>query len=339
MEYFLLSLIPIFIFLGNLLLKKKNLISNYTGEIHQTFIGKKIIPLSGGIFLSLFCILIFMHDFTFLSISIFLIFLLGLSSDLNLISSPKLRLYLQGIFIFLFVYFTKLHVGSTRIYFLDLILNNMFLSYVFTTFCLMIVINGSNFIDGLNGLVLGYYGSVMIIIFKLNLIGILDIDGNNFIFFNFLIFCLFLFNIFDQLYIGDSGAYLLGFIISFFLILIYQSSKFISPFFIILLLWYPCFENLFSIIRKFKFKKSPIFPDTKHLHQLLFYFIKKKFLNQSLYSNNLASFSILFYNIIIFLFASIDISNTKFQVSLIFFNIIIYIFFYSKLLSFRYKIK
>tara|TARA_B100000787_G_scaffold169141_1_gene159508 strand:+ start:8036 stop:9055 length:1020 start_codon:yes stop_codon:yes gene_type:complete len=339
MEYFLLPLIPIFIFIGNLLLKKNNLISNYTGKIHQTFSGKKIIPLSGGIFLSLFCIVIFVNDFTFLSISIFLIFLLGISSDLNLISSPKLRLFLQGIFVLLFVYFTKLHVGSTRVYFLDLILGNIFLSYIFTTFCLMIVINGSNFIDGLNGLVLGYYGTVMIIIFKLDLIGNLNIDGNNFIFFIYLIFCLFLFNIFDQLYIGDSGAYLLGFIVSFFLILIYQSSQSISPFFIILLLWYPCFENLFSIMRKFKFKKSPIFPDTKHLHQLLFFFIKKNFLNQSLHSNNLASISILFYNLIIFLFACIDISNTKYQVSLIFFNIIVYIFFYSKLLSFRYKIK
>jgi len=339
MEYFLLSLVPIFIFIINQLLKKYTLISNYSGESHQTFIGKKIIPLSGGIFISFFCILIFIDNFNFLNAFIFLIFLLGLSSDLNLISSPKLRLFLQSVFIFLFVYFSKLHVGSTRIYFLDLILDNIFLSYFFTTFCLLIVINGSNFIDGLNGLVLGYYGTILIVIFKLDLINNLNINENDFIYFIYLIFCLFLFNIFDQLYIGDSGAYLLGFIVGFFLIMIYKTNETISPFFIVLLLWYPCFENLFSIMRKFKFKKSPTFPDTKHFHQLLFYFIKKKYLKESLFSNNLASFSILIYNIIIFVFASNYINNTKLHISLIFLNIIVYIFFYLRLLFFRYKIK
>ena len=34
--------------------------------------------------------------------------------------------------------------------------------FIFTTFCLMILINGSNFIDGLNGLLLGY--SLLIIL-------------------------------------------------------------------------------------------------------------------------------------------------------------------------------
>jgi len=338
MEYFLLSLVPIFIFTINQLLKKYTIISNYSGESHQAFIGKKIIPLSGGIFVSFFFILIFIDNFTFLNAFIFLIFLLGLSSDLNLISSPKLRLFLQSVFIFLFVYFSKLHVGSTRIYLLDLILDNIFLSYFFTTFCLLIVINGSNFIDGLNGLVLGYYGTILIVIFKLDLINNLNINENDFTYFIYLIFCLFLFNIFDQLYIGDSGAYLLGFIVGFFLIMIYKTNETISPFFIVLLLWYPCFENLFSIMRKFKFKKSPTFPDTKHFHQLLFYFIKKKYLKESLFSNNLASFFILIYNIIIFVFASNYINNTKLHISLILLNMIVYIFFYLRLLFFRYKI-
>ena len=215
MEIFFLFLVPIFIFIINSLLKKYTLISNYSGENHQRFAGNKIIPLSGGIFLSFFCILIFIDNFTFFSVFFLLIFLLGLSSDLNLISSPKLRLFLQTIFIFLFVYFSKLHVGSTRIYFLDLILDNILLSYFFTTFCLLIVINGSNFIDGLNGLVLGYYGTILIIIFKLDLINNLNIDEINFIYFIYFIFCLLLFNLFDQLYIGDSGAYLLGFIVGF----------------------------------------------------------------------------------------------------------------------------
>ena len=62
-----------------------------------------------------------------------------------------------------------------------------------------------------------------------------------------------------------------------------------SPFFIVLLLWYPCFENLFSIIRKYRLNLSPLNSDNKHFHQLLFYFIKKKFNLSALTSNNLGS--------------------------------------------------
>ena len=71
---------------------------------------------------------------------------------------------------------------------------------------------------------------------------------------------------------GDNGAYSLGFLIGFILIEIYNSNKEISPYFIVLLLWYPCFEILFSIIRKILFKINPLKPDTGHLHQKLFVF-------------------------------------------------------------------
>ena len=73
------------------------------------------------------------------------------------------------------------------------------------------------------------------------------------------------------MYLEDSGSYLIGISIGSLLILIYKEISFISPFFIVLLLWYPCFENLFSIIRKFNL--SPLNADNKHLHHLLFYYL------------------------------------------------------------------
>ena len=45
--------------------------------------------------------------------------------------------------------------------------------------------------------------------------------------------------------------------------------------FIILLFWYPSYEILFSIIRKNVMNKSPMTPDTNHLHHQIFYMIKK----------------------------------------------------------------
>ena len=85
-----------------------------------------------------------------------------------------------------------------------------------------------------------------------------------------LILFVFLLNLTNQLYMGDSGSYLLGFSFSIFLITIYKFNQDISPFFIILLLWYPSYENLFSIIRKNIIKRSPMYPDAKHMHQLIY---------------------------------------------------------------------
>ena len=63
------------------------------------------------------------------------------------------------------------------------------------------------------------------------------------------------------MFIGDSGSYVLGFIFGYLLIEVYITNQNLSPFYIILLVWYPCFETLFSIIRKFRLNRSPILPD------------------------------------------------------------------------------
>ena len=84
------------------------------------------------------------------------------------------------------------------------------------------------------------------------------------------------YNFFNKIFIGDSGSYILGFIFSIFLINFYNDNQQMSSFYIILLLWYPAFETLFSMIRKNILKRSPMKPDTNHLHQLIFYYVKKK---------------------------------------------------------------
>ena len=63
-------------------------------------------------------------------------------------------------------------------------------------------------------------------------------------------------NFLNKLFLGDNGAYMISFFIGFYLITIYnQNYQNITPYFVILLLWYPCFENLFSILRKIYYKK------------------------------------------------------------------------------------
>ena len=148
---------------------------------------------------------------------------------------------------------------------------------MFVSFCILIVINGSNFLDGLNTLNIGYYLLVCSTIYLLEFNN--EIVLNEVVITKFLVLFLFvfLFNLLNQFYLGDAGSYLLGFLFSIFLIYLYNLNSNLSPFFIILLLWYPCYETLFSMIRKKIFNKSMMHPDTNHLHQLIFFFVKKKF--------------------------------------------------------------
>ena len=221
---------------------------------------------------------------------------------------------------------------------LDKMLENIYFRYIFYSFCLLILINGSNFIDGLNGLLIGYFTLIILIIFYLNFYSYLEIERNIIILLLSTLLYLFILNINNKLFMGDSGSYALGLMCGYFLIKIYELNQEISPYFIILLLWYPCFENLFSIIRKFSFRKSPINADNNHLHQLVYFYLKKKKILKKLNVNNISSFLIIFYNLLIFIVSLNNLSNSQFQIILVLINIITYLIVYFKLFTFKYKI-
>ena len=86
--------------------------------------------------------------------------------------------------------------------------------------------------------------------------------------------------------LGDAGAYILSFFVGYLIINCHKFNPNISPYFFITLVWYPCYENLFSIIRKLKSKLSPLIPDNNHLHQLIYIRFKKKLLKINYLANN-----------------------------------------------------
>ncbi len=73
------------------------------------------------------------------------------------------------------------------------------------------------------------------------------------------------------IFLGDGGAYLLGFVFGELSVLVVVRNESVSSFFPILLCSYPIFETLFSIYRK-KFLRgmSPGIPDGVHLHMLVY---------------------------------------------------------------------
>ena len=63
---------------------------------------------------------------------------------------------------------------------------------------------------------------------------------------------------------------------SIFIIKFININKDISPLLALNLLWYPAFENLFSISRRILKKNNVSSPDKQHLHQIIFLYIKSK---------------------------------------------------------------
>ena len=323
----LLIIYILFVLLVNFLFKKFNLLGSYSGSNHQRFVNKSV-TLSGGIFIFLPFLYIFFELNLSFVICTSLLFILGLLSDTNFLDKPKLRLFLQFIILTFFVLGLKLEVFPTRIDFIDNNLQNTYFSYFFTVFCLLILINGSNFIDGLNGLLLGYLILILFFLIKLKMTSFIGVEILAFNKFFLLLLFILLLNFLNLLFLGDSGSYSISFIVGYFLVIIYNKINFLSPYFIILLLWYPCFENLFSIIRKNLNKNDPLKADNKHLHHYLYIFVKSKFNISNLSANNLTSILINLFNFIIFYIGSEYTTSTYLQLFLIIICITFYLIFY-----------
>ena len=336
MNLYIVNFLTIFFFsflLSKYFFKKKRLL-NFSGNNHQKFTSSLQVPLIGGLIV-LFAVIFFIPFFNIVTkITFLLILLVGLFSDLKYLNSPRIRLFFQFIVVLFFLIIGNLQLVNTNIFFLDLLLQNYFFSILFTSFCFLIIINGSNFLDGINLLVSGYYLSITLIIFILNGKNFIFLDNVSIINIIITLLVLLFFNIFNKLYLGDNGSYSLGFLYSYILVNFYIQNTYVSPFFIILLLWYPGFENLFSIFRRYFKEKSLLKPDTRHLHQLIFdYFKKKSFLKNKILINNFTGFLVISYNFVIMFFATFFIYNSKILLLIIFFNIFLYCYLYNSLVK------
>ncbi|WP_415275969.1 hypothetical protein ABXT68_00930 [Candidatus Pelagibacter sp. Uisw_116] len=318
----------------NLILVKKSLFLNFKGDNHQKFIASKNIPLSGGLIL-IFTSYYYLNllNFTY----VFFIFCVGFLSDIKKINSPKLRFIIQTLIVLGVVYFSSIAVPQTKIIFLDQLLANNTFRIFFSIFCILIIINGCNFIDGVNTSLVGY---CLIISLSLHYLDSNGVEISQIVdFYNLIpvLMALFILNFFNKLYLGDGGSYFLGLLFALCLINTYQINNNISPYFVVCLLWYPAFENLFSILRKKNLSRSPLYPDTNHLHQIIFLYLKKNFNIKSIYLNTATGTIINIYNLICIAIATQFYSHTKTQILIITFNIIVYLFLYRKLLHKKLK--
>ena len=205
------------------------------------------------------------------------VFFLGLLEDHTKHVKPAIRLIAALVSGYLFVWWMGANISHTGISILDTLLQLPFLGILFTCTILAGLTNAYNIIDGFNGLTsmiavitlaaIGYIGfrNQDMAISLLALISIAAIIG------------FFLFNYPRGLiFLGDGGAYFLGFWVGCLSILLSIRNSSVSPWFAALINIYPIFETLFSIWRKKFIKKmSPSVPDGVHLHMLIYGRISK----------------------------------------------------------------
>ena len=290
---------------------------------HKSFVSQNSVPISGGLIFILGT-LFFLKFETNINYIIFLIFFVGILSDLNILKSPYKRFILQVAIILVLTYLSKNFISSIRIPLFDYLLTYTFFKYFFVVFCLLILINGSNFIDGVNTLLIGYFLSVILIvnilIYKYNI----DFDTQNLNIIFVVLLTIFVFNFFEKFFCGDGGSYTISLVVGYFLIELSNLNIIISPYFIACLLWYPAYECLFSMVRKKVKKKEVTGPDNNHFHQLLFVFLSKKMKLKKWIISSVTGIFINIYNLIIFYIALINVSQTKILISIIILNIFLY---------------
>lgn len=199
-------------------------------------------------------------------------FAAGLIEDFTKKVSPRNRLLATAVSAGLACWFLGATINRTDIPGLDWLVAYSAAGAVLTVFAVAGIANSVNIIDGFNGLasmcVVIMLGALAYVGFQVGdpVIGVLALAGIGavlgFFFWNFPAGLIFL---------GDGGAYFLGFYVAELSILLLVRNPEVSPLFPLLVCIYPVFETLFSIYRR-KFIRAvpPSMPDGIHLHSLIY---------------------------------------------------------------------
>lgn len=156
---------------------------------------------------------------------------------------------------------------------LDQAMQYLPIALVFTVFAVGGVANAINIVDGYNGLASG-----LGVISLLAVAGVAAVLGDHLILSASLAMAGALLGFLawnwpaGKIFMGDGGAYLLGFWLAELAILLVVRNPSVSPWFPILLLIHPIFETLFSIYRRQVLRGHAAGrPDALHLHQLIYH--------------------------------------------------------------------
>ncbi len=198
-------------------------------------------------------------------------FAVGMAEDITKTIGVMLRLMATMLSGALAWYLTDIAMQNTGFPPLDWLLRFLPFAVLFTAFAVGGVANAINIIDGLNGLAAG---SIAIMAGALGLIAV-NLGDSAVASVSFaLMACALGFGVvnwpFGKLFLGDGGAYLLGFILAWLAVLLPMRHSQINAWTTIMVCAYPVLEVGFSVRRRRKLLGHQLGkPDRKHLHHFL----------------------------------------------------------------------
>lgn len=199
-------------------------------------------------------------------------FAAGLIEDLTKRVQPVARLLFTMLAAVLAAVAVDAVITRTGVSQLDWLLQFKWLAISATMVAVAGMANAVNIIDGFNGL------AAMVVVIMLTALGYIAFTvGDQFIWTLCLILIGAVLGFFvwnwpgGLIFLGDGGAYFLGFMVAELGVLLVVRNPQVSPWTAILIFIYPVFETLFSIYRKrFVRGMSPGVPDGVHFHMLVF---------------------------------------------------------------------
>lgn len=196
----------------------------------------------------------------------------GIVEDYTKNVSPRRRLVLTMVSATGAFFLLDAGVVRIDVPIIDVVLTYAWISLPLTIFAVAGVANAVNIIDGFNGLAsavtmfmmlsLAYVafkvGDIYVMSAALVMVGAIA----GFLIWNYP---------HGLIFMGDGGAYFIGFILAELAVLLIARNPSVSAWYAILLMIYPVVETIFSIYRrKFVRGVSPGLPDGVHLHMLIF---------------------------------------------------------------------
>lgn len=200
------------------------------------------------------------------------VFVAGFVEDITKNVGIKWRLLSAFISGILFVLLFEIDTIHLDVFYLDAFLQNPFLSLLFLSFAIAGMSNAYNIIDGFNGL------ASMVGIISLCAIAYIGFEVDDSLVTNTALLAIaaiagfFLWNYpCGLIFLGDSGAYLIGFLVACLSILLVAHHTTVSPWFALMVNAYPIFETLFTMWRRHVHQdKSVGLPDGTHFHSLIY---------------------------------------------------------------------
>ena len=199
-----------------------------------------------------------------------LLFFVGLAEDLGFGISPRWRLLAAVGASLAAVVMLGIWLPRLNIPYVDVAMGYWIVGVPVTLLITAGVANGFNLIDGVNGLS-GYTG----IVAALALAAISVQAGNEALALVLLFLACAVAGFFlvnyprGTIFLGDAGAYTLGFVLAWFGIALLNAAPSVSAWSILLTVYWPLCDTLLAMYRRSRSKRDAMAPDRLHAHQLV----------------------------------------------------------------------